>query len=119
MLRMSPEELRRLDVVRRLEAKTLTTKEAGEVLGVSGRQVRRLRRAVEKDGARGLAHKSRGRASPRRTATKTAKQVVALMGKRYAGFNDQHFTEKLAAEEGITLSRSTVRRLLRGAGIGA
>jgi transposase len=116
---MRQEELRRLDVIRHLEARTLTTKEAGEALGVSGRQVRRLRRAVEKKGAAGLVHKSRGRPSPRRTARSTAKRVVALMRTLYAGFNDQHFTEKLAAGEGIVLSRSTVRRMLRQAGIGA
>jgi transposase len=116
---MSQEELRRLDVIRRLEARRLTTKEAGEVLGITERQVRRLRRRVEKEGAAGLAHKSRGRVSPRRTKASVTKRVVGLMRKLYAGFNDQHFTEKLAAVEGIALSRSTVRRLLRQAGVGA
>jgi transposase len=116
---MSQEELRRLDVIRRLEARRLTTKEAGEVLGITERQVRRLRRRVEKEGAQGLAHRSRGRASARKTKASVTKRVVGLMRKLYAGFNDQHFTEKLAAVEGIALSRSTVRRLLRQAGIGA
>jgi hypothetical protein len=36
----------------------------------------------------------------------------------YAGFNDHHFTEKLVDEEGLSISRETVRRLLRAAGIG-
>lgn len=36
---------------------------------------------------------------------------------KYAGFNDQHFTEKLVEVEGLELSRETVRRILREAGI--
>src|SRR5262249_52476214 len=35
---------------------------------------------------------------------------------KYAGFNDQHLTEKLAAEEQLVLGRETVRRILRAAG---
>jgi hypothetical protein len=41
------------------------------------------------------------------------------MRTRYSGFNDRHFTENLAEVEGIVLSRPTVRRILRQAGIGA
>jgi hypothetical protein len=35
----------------------------------------------------------------------------------YADFNDTHFTEKLREEEGIVLSRETVRKIRRGARI--
>jgi hypothetical protein len=43
--------------------------------------------------------------------------VVELRLGKYTGFNDQHFTEKLSECEQMHLSRSTVRRLLRAAGI--
>ena len=46
-------------------------------------------------------------------------RILALCRAKYAGFNDQHFTEKLAEAEGIPLSRQTVRRFLREAGIGS
>jgi hypothetical protein len=36
----------------------------------------------------------------------------------YGEFNDQHFTEKLAEEEGIEVSRETVRKIRRAAGMG-
>jgi hypothetical protein len=42
---------------------------------------------------------------------------VALARDKYYGFNQQHFTEKLADQEGISLSRSTVRRILLTRGI--
>ncbi|MGC4093332.1 MAG: hypothetical protein QM756_36660 [Polyangiaceae bacterium] len=46
-------------------------------------------------------------------------QVLALRRGKYEGFNDQHFTEKLVEVEGLRLSRETVRRILRNAGIGS
>src|SRR5262249_25390231 len=46
-------------------------------------------------------------------------RIVALRREKYVGFNDQHFTEKLTELEGLSVSRETVRRVLRAAGIGA
>jgi hypothetical protein len=74
---------------------------------------------VEKKGAEGVVHGNRGRRSKRRTATAKAKRVVSLAKAKYRGFNDQHLKEKLQENEGIALSRSTVRRLLRKAGLAA
>jgi len=53
-----------------------------------------------------------------RVAPRTREEIVKLRRRKYARFNDQHFTEKLAAEEGLMMSRATVRRGLRAAGIG-
>jgi len=44
-------------------------------------------------------------------------RVLELAQGRYARVNDQHVTELLAEREGIHLSRSTVRRILRTAGL--
>ena len=110
---------KRLDTVRKIERGELTTKEAGKVLGLSPRQVRRLRRRVEKKGAAGMVHGNEGKPSKLRTAASVAKRVVALAKGKYRGFNDQHLQEKLLEVEGIELSRSTVRRLLRKAAVTA
>jgi hypothetical protein len=45
------------------------------------------------------------------------RQIVKLASGKYYGFNQQHFTEKLADKEGISLSRSTVRRILLAQGM--
>jgi hypothetical protein len=45
------------------------------------------------------------------------RRVLELAQSTYAGCNNQHFTELLAEREGITLSRSSVRRILLEAGI--
>jgi hypothetical protein len=42
---------------------------------------------------------------------------VELWREKYTGFNDQHFTEKVNDVEGLKVSRQTIRRWLRNAGI--
>ena len=112
-------EWKRLDTMRRVENGSLTVGEAAKVLGLSERQTRRVRRKVEKRGSLGVVHGNRGRASPRRTSSALAKRVIKLAKGKYRGFNDQHLKEKLEEDESIELSRSTVRRLLRTAGLSA
>lgn len=114
---MTEKAWKRLDTVRRIERGELTTQEAAVILGITPRQVRRLRRRIEKKGAAGAVHGNEGKVSKRRTSASVAKRVAKLARGKYRGFNDQHLQEKLAEEEGIELSRSTVRRLLRAASI--
>jgi transposase len=118
MERMSQRQWKRLDAVERIGRGSLTLREAAQLLGLCERQVRRVRRAVEAHGARGVVHGNTGRAPQHRIADTVREQIVELRRKRYAGFNDQHFTEKLCELEGVKISRASVQRLLRAAGIG-
>ncbi|MDP2726489.1 MAG: ISNCY family transposase, partial [Dehalococcoidia bacterium] len=69
------------------------------------------------EGAKALAHGNRGR-KPHNALDEALKQRVAILAATtYAGCNTQHFTELIADKEKIALSRSTVRRTLRDAGI--
>src|SRR5687768_6089448 len=117
-MQMSGGQWKRLDVVERIEQGKLTIAEGAQVLGLSRRQVQRLRKKVKASGAAGIVHGNTGRAPKHKTAELVAERVVALWREKYAGFNDQHFTEKLEKEEKLPLSRATVRRVLRRAGIG-
>lgn len=115
---MSRRQWKRLEAVERIGGGKLTTREAADVLGLSTRQVRRLRRAVERRGAAGVVHGNQGRAPHNRVAPALRARIVALRRQKYAGFNDQHFTEKLLAVEEVAISRATVQRVLREAGVG-
>lgn len=114
---MSRRQLKRLDAVERVKKGALSTEEAAQVLGLSTRQLRRVRRAVEKFGAPGLVHGNTGRSPKHRLSNKIGKQILKLRTGKYAGFNDVHFTEKLAEVEKIKVSRASVRRVLRAGGI--
>jgi transposase len=88
-------------------------------LGLSARQIKRLRKKIRERGAAALLHGNRGRQAWNRTSAKTANKVLELARGRYRGLNDTHLTEKLAEKEGVNLSRQTIRRVLRQGGIAA
>lgn len=118
-MKLSEQQWKRFDVTKRLEKRQLTVKEAAIILGLSRRQVQRIRRRVAEHGVEGVVHGNAGRPPTNRLDEETARRIVKLRRTRYDGFNDQHFTEKLAELEGIDVSRATIQRLLRSAGIGS
>ena len=114
---LSHTEQQRLLVLNDLEAGIVISAEAAELLGVSVRQLRRLRAAYRERGAAALAHGNRGRRPAHALDPAVAARVVELATSTYAGFNRQHLTEMLAEHHGIVLSRPTVHRILSAAGV--
>lgn len=119
-MEMAEWQWKRWDALARVAAGRLTMREAAQVLGVSLRHVRRLRRRLERAGRAALVHGNRGRTPVNRLAALTRERIVRLRLGTYRDFNDQHFAEKLAAEAPpVRVSAATVRRLLRAAGVAA
>jgi hypothetical protein len=118
-MRLSVDQWRRLDVVARIEKGEMTIAEGAAALGLSPRQMKRLRKRVRAQKEDGVVHGNTSRAPANKTSAELLRRVVELRRTRYAGFNDQHFTEKLAEVEKIVLSRPTIRRALRLSGIEA
>src|SRR2546425_10719352 len=100
---LSRKELHRPGLLKALCAGRVTTRQVANALGVSLRQTRRLRRRVEASGAAALAHRGRGRPSPRRLAVQTRDLAIGLMTTRYVGLNDSHLTEELREQPGVGL----------------
>ena len=114
---LTQEEGRRLHVLTLLEGKRTTVAQAAEALGLTARQVRRLRAGLRRAGPATLIHGNRGHRSSRRLPEALRTQILALARGRYAGLNDHHLTEKLTTLEGLAVSRATVQRVLRAAGV--
>jgi len=114
---LTPEEARRVHVLTLLEGKRITPAQAAEALGLTPRQVRRLRVGLRREGPAALVHGSRGRPAPNQLPESLRAQIVSLARGRYAGLNDHHLTEKLTTVEGLGVSRATVQRVLRAAGV--
>ena len=91
--------------------------EAAAWLGLSERQLRRVLAAYRTEGPAGVVHGNRGRSPAQTLAPAMRARIVRLAEGRYAGVNDTHLSELLAHEEGIIVSRSTVRRLRVEAGL--
>lgn len=114
---MTTKELRRVKVIENAVMGRIGVVEAARLLDLSTRQVKRLKRRFEADCVEWVRHGNRGRPKPWALAEAMRNRIVALAGGKYAGFNDSHLTEKLAEEEQIEVSRETVRRILRRAGM--
>lgn len=112
-------EILRMEVINKVEAKQFTGKQAAERLRLSERQVRRLIAHYREEGAPGLVHGNRGRTANNRIPEETRVQVMELAEGKYRDYNDSHFTEELAEKHGIAISRSSVRRIRREAGLGS
>src|SRR5918994_105765 len=85
-LTLSMKELDRLDVLTRIAERRLTRRGAAVALQLSERQVRRLYRALVRDGAAGLVSRRRGQPSVRRLPAATRERALALVCERYADF---------------------------------
>ncbi|CAN5630574.1 ISNCY family transposase [soil metagenome] len=110
-------EQTRVLILNRILQGHLTAADAAELLSLSVRQVRRLLASYREDGVAAIAHGNRGR-TPAHTLPPTVRQhIITLAQTRYAGCNDQHLTELLAEHEGLHLSRSSLRRILRSVGL--
>lgn len=114
---MNGKEQRRAVILTGVIEGRLTAPEAAELMNISGRQERRLRQAFVRDGPAALVHGNKGRRPAHALDPGLRRRVLALAQSVYAGCNDQHFAELLAEREGIVLSRSSVRRILRAAGL--
>jgi len=116
---LSQKELQRVAVISRCVKGELACARAAGLLCLSVRQIKRLKKRIREDGEAALAHASRGRPSHRRLPQTVRERIVQLARGTYAGFNDHHLCEKLVEHEGFSLSRETLRRLLRQHGLGS
>jgi transposase len=114
MVTMSQKEFQRVKVIENAAGGKLSVGEASRLLQLSERQVQRLKRRYQPDSVDWVQHGNRGRSMP--WASLPQKQLILTLARgKYQGFNDSHLTEKLRAEQNLSVSRETVRRILRAA----
>jgi len=76
----------------------MTVQATADILGLSDRQVYRLRERVRQAGTEGIVHGNRGRPPSQTKSTSVRNQVIALYEKKYEGYNFTHYAEALADE---------------------
>ena len=114
---MSDGELTRLEVLRDLDQRRLTTEAAARLLRLERRQVFRLLKAYRTTGPAGLISKRRGRRSNRRKPEALRKAALAIIREWYWDFGPTLAAEKLREVHGITLGRETLRLWMIEAGL--
>lgn len=100
----------RYEVLTKIEHGVLKVIEAAKILGLSKRQVQRLRRRVEVGGLKGLMHR-RGHRAPNRVSREEMEKIIALRRDRYRKYNLSHFTDVMKMRHRIKRSREFYRRL--------
>jgi hypothetical protein len=107
-IEMSQRERDRLKVMSLVMSGERTQVEAGRLLGLCARQVRRIQRRLEAEGDGGVVHRLRGRTSNARKDDVFRRQVLRTYSKDYMGFGPTLAAEKLA-ERGLPISAETLR----------
>jgi hypothetical protein len=95
----------------------LTSEEAGELLGMSGRNFRRLCVRYEDDGIAGLRDRRIGKLSPRRAPARELERMHELFRERYSDFTVKHFHEQLVRRHNYKLCYTVTRLSLQAAGL--
>lgn len=113
MVTMSQEELKRLSVIHKAIDGRITQVEAGGILNISDRQVRRIIVRIDKDGDKGVVHRSRGRPSHNAIDARIKNKALKLCRAAYEGFGPTLASEKLFERDKIKISRETLRQWLK------
>ena len=116
-LRLSVAERERAEVLLKVSKSSLSLAKAAELLGVSYRQVLRLWKRFQLDGASGLKHGLRDRASNHRFDAGRRERVLELYRAKYGDFGPTLAVEYLGKLDGEELSEETLRQWLIEAGM--
>lgn len=117
LVTMTQRELSRVQVLNDLVSGRTTIAATAQLLGISRRQVFRLRDRFEKDGAAGLASRNRGKPSNHKLPDDLRRQVLDIVRERYEDFGPTLASEKLKALHGIAISPETLRIWMKAEGI--
>jgi len=95
-----------------LEGK-MTVSEGAERLGLSERQVKRLKKRVKENGVTSVLHRNCGRQPKHTLSSEKSQWILSIKGSAaYSTVNFMHFQELLEREHGVKISYSALRNLL-------
>jgi transposase len=112
MLKMSTKEISRLEVIQKVNDKRMSQKEAGAILNLGVRQIKRLARKYKKHGGAGLISKHRGRKGNNCLKDEVKKKALDLFKRKYKGFGPTLAHEKLTEKEKLKISVESVRQIM-------
>ena len=114
---MTMRALDRLKVIQQVVDGSLKPRHAAGRLELTVRQVRRLVRRYQAQGAAGLVSRRCNRPSNNHIDEELAQVALRIIRERYADFGPTLACEKLRELHGFDLSKETIRRLMSGIGL--
>jgi len=107
----------RREVIMEAVAGKLKWYQAAEILGVSDRQMRRMKKRWEEEGYKGLIDMRGSRPRRKRVSLSTIEELTRLRREHYMEFSVQHFWEKATEEHGLKISYTWAKLALQAAGL--
>jgi len=111
-------EVQRYETIRAAVEGRLTGEEAAKALGLSRRQVERLKAKVRAEGTAGVRHGNAGRGPWNKTPDGLRRRLIDLATGEYAAYNFSHLADTLAEDRDLHRSDETLRQWLRPLGHG-
>lgn len=103
------EEQYKFDVITKILKKEMKSGMAAKLLGISTRQIRRLKNNVRENGISAVIHKLKGKRSNHRIDPSIKEKALVVLNKTYPDFKPTFATEKLAENHNIRISYGTTR----------
>ena len=97
---LSQKELQRVSVIRACIKGDMACASAAELLSLSVRHIKRLKKRMREGGEAALAHANRGRPSHRRLPEATRLAILRPTRSQYDGYHANHHCETHNATEG-------------------
>lgn len=104
-------------IIEKAERGRMTWQQAAQVLGITARQLRRVRKRYTAKGKKGLEDGRRGRPRKKQIAKGTAERMCELKSGKYEEFSIKHFYEIACEKHGLKASYEWLRLVLLEAGV--
>lgn len=109
-LRMNAQELSKVSVIQSVITRNITQVAAAKILELSERQIRRLKKTYQRDGAPGLLSKKRGKPSNRLYPCKLRAKAMSLIQEHFYDYGPTLAAEALEEHYNINISKETARQ---------
>lgn len=117
LISMTEKELIRYDVIKNLIEGQINGSEASKQVGLSVRQVRRIKTKVKRKGAEAIIHGNRGKSSNRKLSFTVKENIKKHLKEKYHYFKPTFASEKLDENHGIKVSKETIRNIMIDMGL--
>src|SRR5215469_11743030 len=107
----------RREVIMKVLARQLTCLQAAQVLGITARHLRRIRRCYQRWGISAVMDQRGGRPRRKRIKPGTVELLIRLKRDVYADFSVRHFYEQVTEKHQVKVSYNWLRLMLQDAGV--
>lgn len=114
---LTPEEQYKYDVVSKVINKEIKPGLAAKFLGISTRQIRRLKIAVQEEGSQAMIHGLKGKFGNHRIDPLVKTQTLDVIRKIYHDFNPGFAAEILEEQHAVSITSQTIRMWMSEEGL--